>query len=64
MPDKDKNPNELIQMTHDGKNFSQTTRKALDDVWSKKGWKEAKPEDVEKAEIAAAAEAADVPVKP
>lgn len=64
MPDsKDKDPNELIQMTHDGKTFSQVPRRSFDLVWSKKGWKEAKPEDVAKAEIAAAAEAAEVPVK-
>ena len=40
------NKDQLIQMTHDGKNFSEVPRHAFDSLWSQKGWKEAKLEDV------------------
>lgn len=62
MPDK-KDPDELIQMTHDGKTFSQVPRFAFDEVWSLKGWKEADPAKVTAAAVAEAHEDAEVPVK-
>lgn len=59
MADK-KDRDELIQMTHDGKTFSQVPRGSFEDVWQAKGWKEAKPEDVAKSETEVALAEANV----
>lgn len=56
-----RDPETLISMTLDGENFSQTTLGALNQVWSRKGWKEAKTEDVEARAVSDAFEEAAVP---
>ena len=56
-----RDPETLISMTLDGENFAQTTLGALNQVWSRKGWKEAKSEDVEARADADAFDEAAVP---